>query len=353
MAKHLPHLIESLRSLGCNVHTEYWGRHSDRESFIDKIIGRLGDIYRIRQTLRHDSFDIIFIKTSHDWNTLIRDVLLLLITCKLRPPTVLQLHGSRSDWLDNSGHKPFKLISKYLLRMSDAILVLSSEEENHWRSFYPKGKNFVVCNPFVPYDKPLLKKGLRNLNIKGNKMVIIFVGRIMSEKGIFDLIDAMPFIKREIPCHLIIVGEGPEENAIRERIKALGLLDNVTLMGYIEGDALTKAYQAADVFVLPTYYAEGFPTVISEAMYAGLPIVTTATRGIIDHLIEGHNALFVPPKNSEKLTEAIVRLLYDQQLRKRMEQWNHEEVKKFLPINVVPRYLEIFKEVIKWHLENG
>src|SRR5688572_29584087 len=103
-------LLATLESIGCEVTTEYWGRHSDDESLGDKLIGRVDDIRRIKRTLIRARPDLMLVHTSHDWNTLVRDVLLLLATRRRRTPTVLQMHGSQPEALLRPGNTVFKTL---------------------------------------------------------------------------------------------------------------------------------------------------------------------------------------------------------------------------------------------------
>src|SRR4051794_15963793 len=74
--KHTPILVASLQALGCDVEVLTWGRHSDRETRYDKLVGRLLDIWRAVRALGRRRFDVTVIKTGHDLGTLLRDVML-------------------------------------------------------------------------------------------------------------------------------------------------------------------------------------------------------------------------------------------------------------------------------------
>jgi glycosyltransferase involved in cell wall biosynthesis len=82
-------------------------------------------------------------------------------------------------------------------------------------------------------------------------------------------------------------------------------------------------------------------------MAAGLPIVTTPTRGISDHLVDGVHALFVPPRDPRALADAIERLLRDSALRKRMSGANRAKVRDFAPEKVAGQYLRALEEIVR------
>ncbi len=335
VAKHTPLLVDGLRRLGCTVVTEPWGRHTDPDSITERAITRIRDVARIRRRLREERFDLMVVKTSHEWPSLVRDIALLAATRTSVPGIVLQFHGGRSDKLAAPGQFAFKSATAALFRLSDGVLVLSSEEQRQSQEFWPKGRFHVVANPFaaatsdVPAPQP-----------EDGAPTLLFASRLIAEKGIFDTLAAVRILRERLPCKLVVAGSGPEEGEVARRVRDLGIEHDVTLAGFIAGDELLRAYRAADVFVLPTYWFEGFPTAISEAMAAGLPIVTTRTRGIADHLDEGINAIFVPPRDAAAIADAVEALITDGELRERMSIANRAKIRMFAPEAVAREYLD-------------
>lgn len=343
--KHTPLLVGGLRSLGCDTRTEEWGRRRDGETFAEKLLGRVRDIARIRCALRRDPADVFVLKTAHDWNTLCRDIPLLLAIRRLVPAVVVQFHGSQSNLLLERGHRPFKSASAVLLRLSDAALVLSSEEQREWQSFKPELECYVVSNPFLPSAGA---SGVRcgEDGSSAESPAILFVGRLIRAKGVLDVLEAVGRIDGQSrPVRLHLVGDGPLGDRLRARARELGLTDRVTFSGYLEGEALERAYSAATVLVLPSW-TEGFPVAVTEAMSFGLPVVTTRLRGMADHLREGVNTLFVPVGDPEALAAALIRLLADRDLRRRMCEANRQKVKEFEPQRVARRYHDVLHQVV-------
>jgi glycosyltransferase involved in cell wall biosynthesis len=142
-----------------------------------------------------------------------------------------------------------------------------------------------------------------------------------------------------------VVGDGPLASEVLAEVRTLGIEDRVVMLGYLQGPAMEATYAAATVFVLPTWWIEGFPTVIAEAMHAGLPIVTTAMRGMADHLEHETNALFVPPRDPMALAGALLRLLTDHRLRTTMGAANREALGRFSPAIVGREYLAVLQSV--------
>jgi glycosyltransferase involved in cell wall biosynthesis len=339
--KHTSHLVAALRSLDCTVVTHPWGQHRGGESLLEKLIQRPRDVLSVYRALRHQTFEVAVIKTAHDWHTLLRDIAVALVIRRRCRPVVLQLHGSRASHLVEPGRHAFKDATAVLLSLVDGILVLSTEEERQWRAFRRRPPVFPVKNPYVrvfPADShEPTRTSARNTGV-------LFVGRLIEAKGVFDLVDALPDVLEQTSCQLVIVGEGDQEQELRDRIHRLGLDAHVTLTGYLTGSELTDRYREATIFVLPSW-DEGFPTVLAEAMDAGVPIVTTRIRGAADHLDPGEHALFVEPRDVKGLSSAITTLLGDRDLRARMAETNRNRVRMFEPQVVAAEYLEVLKSV--------
>jgi glycosyltransferase involved in cell wall biosynthesis/SAM-dependent methyltransferase len=336
--KHTLLLVDGLVALGCEVRLESWGRGRDDELLWRRVIGRCRDIVRFRRLLKRERFEIMVVRTTHEWRSMLQGVPLLAATRDVVPTTVVQFHGGHSEWLAASGRRTFKLATAALFRLSDAVLVLSSDEARDGQRFYPRGRFRVVSNPFAPADA----LGERDRN--GGPPRLLFVGRLLAEKGIFDLLSAFARISRALDCRLVIAGDGPCAGEVAERVAELGLESTVTVAGYLTGEPLSDAYRAADVFVFPSYW-EGFPTVIAEALAAGLPIVTTPIRGMAEHLGAEENALFVAPGDVDGLVQAVQQLLSDAALRERMSNANRRKVHDFAPSVVARDYLDALTEV--------
>jgi glycosyltransferase involved in cell wall biosynthesis len=211
---------------------------------------------------------------------------------------------------------------------------------------FRSGRYYQVNNPFIPKVEVESDSQSNKLIIGDTRPTLLFVGRLIKEKGIFELLEAMIDILKQVDCHLLIVGNGEEKEEIIRRIKNAKLENSVSLLGYMDSEKLYQVYQESTIFILPSY-REGFPTAITEAMNFGLPIITTPVGGIPDHLQDGVNALFIKPKDPEVIANAVIRLLKDPKLCEEMGLANLAQVWEFRPENVVPKYIEIFSKLTR------
>ncbi len=137
--------------------------------------------------------------------------------------------------------------------------------------------------------------------------VLITVAVQREPKGIQHMLAALPQVAAAFPAvRYLLVGDGPYRGALEEEAARLGLSGRVVFAG--ARDDVARLLAGADLFVLPSL-TEALPTVLAEAMAAGLPIVATTVGGIPEMVRHGEAALLVPPKEPEALAEAVTRLL--------------------------------------------
>lgn len=146
--------------------------------------------------------------------------------------------------------------------------------------------------------------------------MILSIGRLSREKGHADLLGALeqlPTLDRE--WKLVLLGIGPERDALEELARARGLAARVRFAGF---DANVRLfYSIADLFVLPSH-SEGSANVLLEAMMAGVPIVATRAGGNPEIVLDGQTGLLVRIGDGPELAAAITRLLQDRELAARL-----------------------------------
>ena len=175
--------------------------------------------------------------------------------------------------------------------------------------------NFV--QPFVSAPPVEVEHLQRSLDLH-NKAVILTIGRLSSEKGHANLIQAAAQMDKvnDIPdFRVVVVGDGPERENLDRLIAHLGIGQRIVMAGF--HNDVKPYYSLSTLFALPSH-SEGSPNVILEAMAAGLPIAATAAGGVPEILENGVTGLIVPLGDGQAMAEAIVRILRDKDLALRL-----------------------------------
>ncbi|HET6761304.1 MAG TPA: glycosyltransferase [Gemmatimonadaceae bacterium] len=149
----------------------------------------------------------------------------------------------------------------------------------------------------------------------GSGPIILSVSRLISKKQPLHLLEAFRRVREKHQCTLLIVGSGPLERKLREKVAAERMPD-VVFAGFLDQNEISRAYVAADIFALVSSHNETWGLVVNEAMNFGLPIVVSDRVGSASDLVQGgHNGCVVPYNDIDALVAALERLVVSPDLR--------------------------------------
>lgn len=170
---------------------------------------------------------------------------------------------------------------------------------------------------FVPGDRAAFRN---KYNISQNRPVLLFVGRVAHEKNIGFLLHVVNLVRKDIPDVLfVIAGEGPARKSLEQKVRDLGLNENIEFIGYLDRNTeLNNCYRAADIFIFSSR-TETQGLVLLEAMAQGVPVVSTAEMGTRDVLLEGLG-VWIAKEELPDFSEKIVKMLRDVNARKTLSE---------------------------------
>ena len=185
-----------------------------------------------------------------------------------------------------------KWYQRRILRRCDRIVALSRYSQRLLGEFTPSVQERSVVMPagvdanrFAPAaDREQVRE---ELGFRSDSVVLLTVRRLVPRMGLIELVQAMPGVLKEHPnAALAIAGSGPLAEALRRLVESLSLRDTVRLLGFVPDDDLSKHYQAADVFVMPSTDLEAFGLTTLEALACGTPVLGSQQGGTIE-ILEG------------------------------------------------------------------
>jgi glycosyltransferase involved in cell wall biosynthesis len=183
------------------------------------------------------------------------------------------------------------------------------------------------------------------LGLEPDGAVIGIVATLRSWKGHRYLLEALAGLA-DRNARLVVVGDGPQREALEALAKELGIADRVRFAGN-QAD-VAPWMRALDVFCLPSYANEGVPQALMQAMACGLPVVTTPVGSIAEIVQDGSTGRLVPPSDAQALRAAIEALLADEPLRRRLGASAREAaLQRFGEERMVERMLEVFTVVAR------
>jgi glycosyltransferase involved in cell wall biosynthesis len=140
--------------------------------------------------------------------------------------------------------------------------------------------------------------------------ILLFAGRVIPEKGVDALIEAMPKICNDFPnCKLRIAGSGAMENQLKKRVTELGFEHTVTFLGWLPPEKLRHEMQQATLLVAPSRMIEGQNLVVTEALSVGCPVATAPRGGVLDLVREGETGFVIPDADTEPIIRTVKKAL--------------------------------------------
>jgi glycosyltransferase involved in cell wall biosynthesis len=317
---------------------------------IQILYGLLPNPIAIRRELRVDKPDVVNIHgVGHLENDYISQI-------SKDSAIVLTGHGGKSLF-DRPGRPKFQLIGwafyeKTILKRTvsriNRVIALSEYEIPYWHSLGVPNRKIDIIPWGVGQDCYLEHDGSTfERKYETRHPIILSVGSLVVGKGQEWLVRSLPKIVKRFPDATCVLC-GPDlgyGTALKNLAEALGVSQNLRITGYLSRKELMQAYSACDVFVSPSDF-EGFGLATMEAAAFGKPIVATNVGAIPYLLPNGKSALLVPQRDDARIAEAVLQVLANPELGRRLSQSAKEKSLAFKWDEVIQKYEESFVKAL-------
>ena len=235
------------------------------------------------------------------------------------------------------------------LKFADEVISISRESAK-WAEFWSKRKAEIIyeginTDKFKPLKIPKSTYSHILLTVANLEKGIVI------RKNLFTLIHAVKLVAEQIKdVKLVVVGEKQDGYPqLKSLVKRLGIENNVVFKGKISDEDLVYLYNTCDLFVAPSLH-EGFPTVCCEALSCGRPVIASARPSMNEIFENGVHAILIDPKDHVKMAEAIINVIKDEELAKRLGKNGRELViKNFSCVIRKEKLKKVIIEVLKKH----
>ena len=278
---------------------------------------------------------------------------------RLHIPCVVTMHTMWDDYykyyLPGGAFIPVSLIHKILgmfYKKFHVIVGVSTKTYQYCKeSLAPKSKAVVIPNAMnaskfseTPSTELEKSETRAKLGIKDSDFVCLFVGRIGEEKRIFELIHAAGnAVLKNKNIKLLFIGDGPAMAECKEIVAKMNIQDNVIFTGFLAWECLHSYYSIADLSMTASL-SETFSMTILESMILALPIVARDDSSIHDRVLHGENGYLA--STDDEITEYILKIADDNELKKRFSEKSHEIAKEYTPELFTERYLALYEYVL-------
>lgn len=258
-------------------------------------------------------------------------------------PVDVFCHGM--DLLEPSRSVRYKYLMRRTLGRAGRILANSRYTAGLALAFGARENRITILHPAV--DPNRFTPGAESSNFP----VLLSVGRMVERKGFDTVIRTLPALLKAFPAlKYICVGDGPQAQNLQRLAQSLDVSSSIEWAGEASEEQLLRYYRSADVFALPSRLVEpagsveGFGIVFLEASSCEVPVIGGNSGGIPDAIVDGETGYLVDPNSADQLTDRILTLLSNRNLRKSMGQAGRRRVvAEFTEDRLADRYLSALR----------
>lgn len=294
-----------------------------------------------------NNYDIIH---AHDW---LVAYAARALKHALKIPLTATIHATehgRNNGLHNDLQRHISQLEWWLCYEAWRVIVCSQYMHQELRHVFqvPEDKLNIIPNGVNPENFVVQSYNVdRNNYAAPDEKIVFYVGRLVREKGVQVLIDAIPKILHYHPkTKFVIAGKGPYEITLKRQAKRLGVEQHIYFTGYIDDDTRNNLYNFADVAVFPSLY-EPFGIVALEGMAAKTPVVVSDTGGLGEIINHGVNGLKTYTGNENSLADNILHILLNPQEANRMKEQAYQEVvKKYNWHGIAGQTIALYQQLV-------
>lgn len=228
--------------------------------------------------------------------------------------TIILLGGFREQELNFTGSTADRLgyiLAKFNLSCCNSLVVYSPRLISGWHLESYRSKIHIAHEHFIDFSR-----FSRTIPMCHRPNTIAYIGRLSAEKGVRNFISALPAIlDNQIGLQIVIGGEGPLRDSIRDSLRKEKITDQADMPGWITHDDLPRHLNRIRLLVLPSY-TEGLPNIMIEAMACGTPVLATPAGAIPDIIRDGETGFIMENNTSECIAMNVRRALSSPDLAK-------------------------------------
>ncbi|MGE5541512.1 MAG: glycosyltransferase family 4 protein [Bacillota bacterium] len=270
-----------------------------------------------------------------------------------RLPLVATIHATehgRHQGIHNSWQRYIGDVEWWLTYESWRVICCSKYMRGEIQSLFqvPEDKMAVIRNGVDPAEfSTISRERKREEFAHRSEQVVFFVGRLVPEKGVQVLLDAVPEVRKVRPLtRFVIAGTGPSEPWLKAKASQMGIAEYVKFTGYIDDALRNSLYSWADVAVFPSTY-EPFGLVALEGMAAGCPVVVSDCGGLSETVEHGIDGLKCRPGDAGSLASEVLHVLCDRAYGEYLKSNAHRKVaSRYTWAGVADETLDVYREVL-------
>ncbi|WDP90541.1 MAG: glycosyltransferase family 4 protein [Desulfobacter sp.] len=308
----------------------------------------LTDQFRFWNRMRHLNPNLVHINPSLGVKSFFRDGLLSWQAKRRGAKLLIFWHGWSNSFSEKVGEKYLSFF-KHTFGKADGFIVLASEFEQKLRDWGVKVPIYIETTTVEDSLVNGIDIRQRWHQLKHDSVIkILFLSRLERTKGVFETIDAVKILlEKDIRVELTIAGDGPILEELRSHTRTIGLTpEQVKFTGFVRDDEKRRVFMQNHIYCFPTFYGEGLPISVLEAMSVGMPVLTRPMGGLSDMFEHGKMGALVHGKSAAEIALSLENILSSKDKMMEIGCYNAEYANRhFIAPVVAKRLNKIYSKI--------
>ncbi|HHB13374.1 MAG TPA: glycosyltransferase [Chromatiales bacterium] len=324
----------------------FYVNSADPETALGTVMRLVARYGRFLWLLVFGGYRLVHVNPSLNARSFYRDGVFIGLARLLRRPVLITMHGWDEEFAREVAERSWLrgFFRATFARVQGVIVLGKLFQERLQGLGVPQSTPFWIDTTVAePPANPAPPSPVEEACVQ-----VLFMSRVLESKGIFVAMEAVAMARSRLPdtrIVMVVAGDGPDLERAKDRARQLGLED-VLFTGYVRGPEKQRVLAQSDVLLFPTWYGEGLPCVVLEAMSHGLVVITRPVGGIPEVVQPGEHGYLLESTRPEDFAEVLVRVIGDEALRQRIAEANRRAARRFGKEAVEARILEIHASLL-------
>ena len=258
-------------------------------------------------------------------------------------PVVTTLHGTDITLVGKN--KSFAPVVAFSINKSDGVTAVSESLKKQTNEYFDIKKDIKVIHNFIDFDRfrKINKDHFKKAIAPNGEKVLVHTSNFRKVKRVQDVIHVFKKVFQEIPCKLLLVGDGPERGNLEELCREIGLCDEIRFLG--KQDAVEELLAVSDLFIMPSAN-ESFGLAALEAMACEVPVISSNAGGLPEVNIHGETGFLSDVGDVDSMAKHAIQLLSNDELLKKFSKNALNNAEKFDIKYILPEYEKYYEHIL-------
>lgn len=299
---------------------------------------------KLVDVIKFEKIDLLHVHYAIPHATIAFIVKKILETQGIRIPVITTLHGT--DITLVGADPSFAPVVEFSINQSDGVTAVSRDLKEDTLKYFNISRDIRVIYNFIDFDRfrKIDKEHFKKALAPDGEKILIHTSNFRKVKRVDDVIHIFQKVIQQVPCKLLLIGDGPERQRLEEICRKIKVCEHVRFLG--KQEAIEELLAVSDLFLIPSEN-ESFGLAALEAMACHVPVISSNAGGLPELNLDGMSGFVHPVGDIDGMAASAIRLLQDEKLLDQYRQQAFERAREFDIEKILPQYEEYYLEVMK------